>query len=254
MNRRVARAASIVALVIALFLTPAAVAGKGGQPGGSGGTGCTQNAPRASIDNTWAWASPGSWGWPGQELKYAINVFNTDDGCGSSSFELKVTAPNGFVISLPSTTITLGSSSSGYMWAYVTSPSGVADGDYPLTATVERAGAPGEGSSSTSYYKVYSTDTVAPKLYWMNPADGGTLSGRSAYVGFASSDDHAVKQVELVLDGNLVGVTVCDNISYECQVSYKLSLRRFRGQHEATFTSTDWLGNVATKTSTFTVG
>lgn len=108
-------------------------------------------------------------------------------------------------------------------------------------------------SPSTNYYKVYSTDTVAPKLYWMNPADGGTLTGRSAYVGFASSDDHAVKQVELVLDGNPVAITVCDNISYECQASYKLSLRRARGQHEAIFRSTDWMGNVATKTSTFTV-
>jgi hypothetical protein len=190
---------------------------------------------------------------PGQQLKYAINVFNDDVGCGSSSFVLKMTAPSGFAISMPTTTITLGSSSSGYLWAYVTSPSGVADGDYPLTATVERAGAPGSGSPSTSYYKVYSTDTVAPKLYWMNPADGGTLSGRSVYIGFASSDDHAVKQLELFLDDSLVGITVCDNISYECQVSYKLSLRRVRGQHNATFRSTDWLGNVATKTSTFTV-
>jgi hypothetical protein len=252
MTPRVARVLSIVALAlaIAIAIVPAAFAARNPDPSRSD---CTQNAPRASIDNTWAWASRGSWGWPGQELKYAIDVFNTDVGCGLSSFELKVTAPNGFVISLPSTTITLGSSSSGYMWAYVTSPSGVADGDYSLTATVERTGSPGE-SSSTSYYKVYSTDTVGPKLYWMNPADGGTLSGRSAYVGFASSDDHAVKQVELVLDGTLVAVTVCDNISYECQVSYKLSLRRFRGQHHATFTSTDWLGNVATKTSTFTVG
>ena len=100
---------------------------------------------------------------------------------------------------------------------------------------------------------MYSTDTATPKLYWMNPADGGTLSGRSAYVGFASSDDHAVKQVELLLDGSLVATTVCDNISYECQVSYKLSLRRFRGQHQAIFKSTDWLGNVATAISTFTV-
>jgi hypothetical protein len=253
MTPRVARVLSIVALAVATAVVPAALAA--GRPNrGSSRSECTQNAPRASIDNTWAWASRGSWGWPGQQLKYAINVFNTDVGCGSSSFVLKMTAPNGFVISMPSTTITLGSSSSGYLWANVTSPGGVADGDYPLTATVERADGQGASSPSTSYYKVYSTDTVAPKLYWMNPADGGTLTARSAYVGFASSDDHAVKQVELVLDGNLVAITVCDNISYECQVSYKLSLRRARGQHEATFTSTDWLGNVATKTSTFTVG
>jgi hypothetical protein len=243
---------SIVALALAIVVVPATfAAGKPDQ--GSSRPGCTQNAPRASIDNTWAWASRGSWGLPGQQLKYAVNVFNTDVGCGSSSFVLNMTAPSGFAISMPSTTVTLGSSSSGYLWAYVTSPSGVADGDYPLTAAVERAEPPGAAPPSTSYYKVYSADTVPPRLYWMNPADGGTLSGRSAYVGFASSDDHAVKQVELFLDDTLVGITVCDNISYECQVSYKVALRRMRGQHQAIFRSTDWLGNVATSTSTFTV-
>jgi hypothetical protein len=207
MTPRVARVPSIVALAlaiaIAIAIVPAAFAARNPDPSRSD---CTQNAPRASIDNTWAWGSRGSWGLPGQQLKYAINVFNDDVGCGSSSFVLKMTAPSGFAISMPTTTITLGSSSSGYLWAYVTSPSGVADGDYPLTATVERAGAPGSGSPSTSYYKVYSTDTVAPKLYWMNPADGGTLSGRSVYIGFASSDDHAVKQLELFLDDSLVGI------------------------------------------------
>jgi hypothetical protein len=253
MSPRVARVLSLVALALAIALVPTALAA--GKPDrGPARGGCAANAPRVSIDNTYAWASRGSWGLPGQELRYAINVFNADVGCGSSSFVLNMTAPSGFAISMPATTITLGSNSSGYLWAYVTSPSGASDGDYPLTATIERSGSPGESSSSTSYYKVYSTDTAAPKLYWMNPADGGTLSGRSAYLGFASSDDHSVKQVELSLDGALVATTVCDNISYECQVSYKVSLRRLRGQHQATFTFTDWLGNVATKTSTFTVG
>lgn len=251
MKHRVAHVATIVALVLALILASTAIAAvKGGKPGGGG---CTQNTPRASIDNTWAWASPGSWGLPGQQLTYAVNVFNTDVGCSSSSFVVKMTAPSGFTVSMPTSTITLNSGSSGYLWAYVTSPSGIADGNYALTATVERAGIPGSGSSSTSYYKVYSSDTVAPKLYWMNPSDGGALSGRTAYVGFASSDDHAVKQLDISLDNALVATKVCDNISYECQLSYKWSIRRVRGQHTATFNSTDWLGNVATHTATFTV-
>jgi hypothetical protein len=148
MTPRVARVPSIVALAlaiaiaIAIAIVPAAFAARNPDPSRSD---CTQNAPRASIDNTWAWGSRGSWGLPGQQLKYAINVFNDDVGCGSSSFVLKMTAPSGLAISMPTTTITLGSSSSGYLWAYVTSPSGVADGDYPLTATVERAGARARG-------------------------------------------------------------------------------------------------------------
>ncbi len=251
MNRRIAHAATTVGLVLALALVPAAMAGK---PGGGGTTtGCTPNAPRASIDNSWAWASPGSWGLPGQQLRYAIDVFNNDAGCGSSSFVVTFSAPDGFTVSMPSSTITLNSASSGYAWAYVTSPATAADGNYPLTATVERAGSSSIASSDISYYKVYSSDTVAPKLYWTNPSDGGALSGRTAYVGFASSDDHVVKKLDLSVDGVSVGSKVCDTVSYECQLSYKWSIRRVRGQHTATYTSTDWMGNVATQTVTFTV-
>jgi tryptophan synthase alpha subunit len=90
-------------------------------------------------------------------------------------------------------------------------------------------------------------------LYWTNPSDGGALSGRTAYVGFTSSDDHAVKKLDLSLDGVAVGSVLCDNISSDCQVSYKWSIRRVHGQHTATYKSTDWLGNVATQTATFTV-
>ena len=253
MNRRIAHAAQIVALVLALALVPAALAGKGGNGGSTGSTsGCTQSAPRASIDNTWAWGTPGSWGLPGQQLKYAIDVFNNDVGCGSSSFVVKMSAPSGFSVSMPSSTITLSSASSAYVWAYVTSPAAAADGNYPLTASVQRAGAPAT-SSGTSYYKVYSSDTVAPMVYWTNPSDGGALSGRSAYVGFASSDDHAVKILDVSIDGVSVGSKLCDTVSYECRMSYKWSIRRVHGQHTATYTSTDWMGNVTTQTATFTV-
>jgi hypothetical protein len=251
MTRRIAHAARIGALVLALTLVPAALAAKGGDGGGGSTSSCTPSAPRASIDNSVAWATPGSWGTPGQQLKYAINVFNTDAGCSSSSFVVKLSAPSGFSVSIPSSAITLSSSSSGYVWAYVTSPTTAADGSYPLTATVERAGTTSAPASSS--YKVYSSDTSAPKLYWMNPSDGGALSGRTAYVGLASSDDHAVKQLDVYVDGVSKASKLCDNVSYDCQLSYKWSIRRVHGQHTATFTSTDWMGNVASQTSTFTV-
>jgi hypothetical protein len=241
-----------IALVSVLTLAPTAMARTGGKPAG-GGT-CTQSEPRGSIDNTWAWASPGSWGLPGQQLTYAIDVFNNDVGCGSSSFVVTFSAPSGFSVSIPSSTITLSSASSGYVWAHVTSPSTAADGDYPLSVSVQRAGSSSTtASSGTSYYKVYSTDTVAPKLYWENPTDGGSLSGRTTYVGFTSSDDHAVKRLDLFVDGVSVASTVCDDISSDCQVSYNWSIRRVHGQHTATYTATDWKGNVATETASFTV-
>jgi hypothetical protein len=245
---RTALHVAIAALV--LVLVPAALADRGGnsRPPSSG---CTQSAPRATIDNTWAWASPGSWGLPGQQLKYAIDVLNNDVGCGSSSFTVTMSAPNGFAVSLPSSTITLNSASTGYVWAYVTSPTTAADGDYSLTVTVSRAGS--SSAPATSAYKVYSSDTVGPRLYWTNPSDGGALSGRSGTVGFASSDDHAVRQLDLYVDGVSKASKLCDNISYECQLSYNWSIRRVSGQHTATYKSTDWMGNVSTQTATFTV-
>jgi hypothetical protein len=246
--KRIVLAATVAAFVLALV--PIASAAKG-KPGGASTTSCTQSAPRASIDNTWAWASPGSWGMPGQQLTYAIDVFSNDVGCSSSSFVVKMSAPSAFTVSMPSSTITLNSASSGYVWAYVTSPTTATDGDYPLTVTVERAGS--SSPAATSSYKVYSSDNVAPKLYWTNPSDGGALSGRTAYVGFASSDDHAVKQLDLYVDGVSKASRLCDSVAYECQLSYKWSIRRVRGQHTATYTSTDWMGNVATQTATFTV-
>jgi hypothetical protein len=135
----------------------------------------------------------------------------------------------------------------------VTSPASAADGDHSLAVSVQRADGSGAAGTATTYYKVYSSDTVDPKLFWENPSDGGSVSGSTVYIGFASSDDHAVKRIDLLLDGGSVGSVLCDNISPDCQVSYKWSIGRVSGQHNATFKSTDWMGNVASETVTFTV-
>jgi hypothetical protein len=240
--RKISIAVALVALV-ALVAGPATATGKTGSA-------CSPAAPRASIDNSYAWAAKGSWGLPGQQLKYAINVFNNDSGCGSSTFGVSVSAADGFAVSVP-LTVTVNSASSTYVWANVTSPAGASDGDYPLSVTVQRASA--SSPAAASVYKVYTSDTASPKLYWMNPSDGGALSGRSAYVGFASSDDHAVRQLRVFVDGALVATKVCDNISYECQLSYKWAIRRVHGQHTASFESTDWTGNVGTYSASFSV-
>lgn len=186
--------AALVALVLAVALAPTAF---GGKPGG-GGSRCTQNAPSVIVDNNYTWGQSGSYGLPGQQLRYAIDVFDNDVGCGSSTFAVTFSAPSGFAVSFPTSTISLKSGSSGYLWASVTSPAAAAEGDYPLVAKVTRAGTSG---SFTSYYKVYSSDTVAPTLYWQNPADGQTISGRSYAFTVSSNDDHAVKQIDLYIDG-----------------------------------------------------
>jgi hypothetical protein len=214
---------------------------------------CTASAPGIQIDNTWGWSAWGSFGLPGQQLKYALDVRNYDLGCGSSTFVVSLSAPSGFAVSMPSNSITLNSYSSGYVWAYVTSPSGIANGDYALSATVERAGTSTPSAPFTSYYKVYSSDTVAPSLFWPNPADGTTISGRSYNVVVSSTDDHAVKHIDLYIDDVFRSTTACDDIAYTCQLSYTWSLHGVTGRHAVTFKSYDWMGNVGTLTVTFTV-
>lgn len=236
-----------------LAVVPAALAGKGGGGITGSSTSCTPAAPQVSIDNNYAWGSRGSWGLPGQQLMYGVQVGNYDDGCGASTFTIAVAAPSGFSVSVPTNSITLGSSSSGYLWVYVTSPSVVADGDYPLTVTVQRSGASTAQGSGTSYYKVYSSDTSAPTLFWSSLSDGQAISGTSYTVSVSSSDDHAVRKIDLYLDGAYVSTTNCDDISYICQLSYKWSLNRARGSHIATFRSTDWSGNVGVLSVGFAV-
>jgi hypothetical protein len=204
------------------------------------------------IDNTWAWGASGSFGLPGQQLKYMIEVFNHDFGCGSSTFTVNVAAPNGFSVSTPATTVTLKSSGSMSFSTFITSPASIADGVNPVTVTVTRTGTSDTGSA-TSYYHVYSSDTVAPTFYWPSVADGQTITGSSFQVGVMSADDHMVKKIELYIDNVLRSTQVCDGTWYACQLSYPWSLRGATGQHAVTFKSSDWLGNVGVLTAQVTV-
>ena len=231
----------------ALALAPLAAAGK------TGG-GCTPAAPTVSIENAWGWGAWGSWGTPGQTLAYQIHLVNNDAGCAASNFVISMTAPSGFTVSIPTSAVSVKSWSSVYLWAYVKSPSAVADGDYPLTVTAQRGSSPGSTVSFTSAYKVYSTDTIGPTLFWPNPGEGQTLSGRSYNVVVSSNDDHAVKRIEIYIDDVYRSTTTCDDVAYNCSAAYKWSLRGVTGgRHVATFRSIDWFENPGVLTVNFTV-
>jgi hypothetical protein len=243
------RIALAAVAAILLALVPSAFAGKPG-----GGRTCTQNAPSITVENNWAWGSTGSWGMPGQRIAYQIRVTNNDVYCSSSSFAVSLSAPAGFSVSMPTSTISLKSTTQGYLWAYVTSPTGAADGSYPLALSAQRAGTATAvaSSSSTTYYKVYSSDTTAPTPFWPDPISGQTITGGSYALSVSANDDHAVKQIDIYIDGTHMSTTLCDDISYNCHAAY--SWRTVAGQHTATFTATDWMGNVGSTTSNFTVG
>jgi hypothetical protein len=249
--------AVLIALTLALSSAAvAATAGSNPKPGGGHGKTCTRNAPGVSVDNNWAWSQTGSWGLRGQPLTYALQVTNYDVGCSASSFVVTAAMPNGFSVSMPTNTISLKSSTSAYLWAYVTSPTTAADGDYPLTFTVTRAGTSGPSSSYTSYYKVYSSDSTAPTLFWNNPGQGQTITGRSYTFTVSSSDDHAVRKIDLYMETDLitpVSSTACDDVTYICQLNYSWSVGA-PGRHTARFESTDWTGHVGVLSVSFTVG
>ena len=132
------RTALLVAFALSLAMSGTALAKGQGRPGGKS---CTPVAPTALVDNNWAWSESGSWGYPGQQLAYFINVINYDVGCAAGTFVIDVHAPTSFQVTVPANTISLKASTNGYLWAYVTSPTTVASGDYPLTVTVARTGA-----------------------------------------------------------------------------------------------------------------
>ena len=47
--------------------------------------------------------------------------------------------------------------------------------------------------------------------------------------------------------------SVCQDVAYNCQLTYTWSLRGAQGQHTVTFKSYDWMGNVGVLTATVTV-
>jgi Bacterial Ig domain len=210
------------------------------------------------VDNNWAWSQTGSWGLPGQPLTYALQVRNYDVGCSASSFVVTAAVPNGFSVSMPTNTITSSPRRRPTCGAYVTSPATAADGNYPLTFTLTRAGTSSPSSSYTTYYKVYSSDSTAPTLFLNNPTRGQTMTGRSFDVAVSSSDDHAVKKIDLYI-GNAdatisstpISSTACDDITYICHLNYKWS--GGSGSYTAIFEATDWTGHVGVMTVHFSV-
>jgi hypothetical protein len=99
---------------------------------------------------------------------------------------------------------------------------------------------------------VYTADTTDPALFWQNPGDGQVVDARSINITVSSSDDHAVRSIDLYIDGSFVATTACDNVTYICQLSHSWSASS--GSHTATFTSHDWMTNTGSLSVSFSVG
>jgi hypothetical protein len=239
--------------MLALSSVAAGATGGGkGKPRGGGGRTCTPNPPGVSVDNNWAWSQTGSWGLRGQQLTYALQVRNYDVGCSASSFVVTAAMPNGFSVSMRRTP-----SASSRRRRLPVAVRHLADHGRRRRLSAEIHGHAGRNLQPVVVLheplKVYSSDSVAPTLYWPSPGDGATITGRSYNVAVSANDDHAVKRIELYLDNPNapVSTTTCDDVPYTCQLIYSWSTTA--GQHWAKFVAYDWLGNHSEMLARFTV-
>jgi hypothetical protein len=93
-----------------------------------------------------------------------------------------------------------------------------------------------------------------PDAVLEQPSQGQTITGRSHTVTVSSSDDHAVRKIDLYMDDGTIPVssTTCDDVTYICQLDYSW-LVGAPGQHTARFESTERTGHVGVLTVTFYV-
>ena len=93
------------------------------------------------------------------------------------------------------------------------------------------------------------TDTTAPSVFVVTPADGATVSGRSVLIGVEATDDVGVATVEFLVDG--IGIGVATSFPYSIQWD---TTRSGDGSHDLSAVATDLSGNVKTsETVTVTV-
>jgi hypothetical protein len=226
---------------------------------------CIPDQPVARFQNTYKWASWGTNAKAGERVGYLASVTNFDQNCGTSTFNITVTAPDGFLVENAIQTVTLDSGTNrDYSTinkdfeVYITSPAGLGDGDYPITITATKQDGTTNKSATdaTSYYKVYSVDTTAPTMMWKSDLNGKTVSvsDRTLQISHNSTDNKRVKQVQILIDGSVVASRDCTtHVGYSCDTRYDLDLRKNKGVHNLVLSATDFSGNTLKNEQTFTV-
>ena len=101
---------------------------------------CTRANPTLTLS-----PAQNPWVSSGASVSYNVSVRNNDGAtCGGSSFNLQSVVPNGWSASFGSSPLTIGPGSTSTTTLQVTSPSGAADGFYPVNVSTSN------GSSSAS--------------------------------------------------------------------------------------------------------
>lgn len=216
---------------------------------------CTPDVPHVQIQNTFTWASWGTWAKQGQKVPYQIAVYSYD--CVTANYTVTVKAPDGFSQDLTTFTASLKPRQIKYFNVNITSPADVPVSDYPVVAAsseTHRDGTVTTGNSDTSYYKVYTSDTTPPAFNWQSPGTGNTVSG-TVSLSDTTYDEHLARKIELYIDGALVASNTNDGIvGRYTTVGYNWNTKGVaKGVHTLVFKGYDDFGNEADDTWQLTV-
>lgn len=218
---------------------------------------CQPREPRVRISALYAWNSDGLWATPGMPRNFPMGIVNND--CKQQTYTVSVQVPDGFTATLDKTEVTLdayGSSKlipSTTVNLNVSSQSSIADGDYPIIVTITSTTDPLMTASDTSYYKVYSSDTAAPRFGITNPFGTIKASKRTNVIANVY-DDHILKLVEFYIDGRLVYSHDCtEETLYFCQPYFVWDSTKAVGDHTVLYKATDLFNNTSSTSVNFTV-
>jgi len=133
---------------------------------------CTRQNPSVTISPSSQPATAGT------ALSYTVTVLNFDSSCGSETFSLTVpTCPSGWTCSLTSSSLTIGSGSSGSTNITVTSPVGASAASYTFTVRATNSGAPSYYGDGSGTYVVTSGCTRANPTTSISPASQSATAG-----------------------------------------------------------------------------
>lgn len=226
--------------------TPAVVAA-GGKPR------CQPAPPSAVVQNTYGWSAFGTWAMPGQRVPYAIQLSNWS--CSTATVTASVVVPDGFTVEPASVSVSLGSRQNALRTVYVTSPADAAVADHPVFVTASSATRTGlvTGNTDTSYYKVYTSDALAPTAALQSHATGSTVSG-TVQLSHSFRDDHMARHADLKIDGAPVASASNEGITSELTMYFQWDTRSVsKGQHTVEWQTYDDFGNPFVDTWVLTV-
>jgi hypothetical protein len=215
---------------------------------GFGGASCVRQAPSITATPVTQTAASGT------ALGYTLTVQNNDSSaCPGSTFNLAQTLPAGFSGNLGAASVSLAPGASSNVGWNVTSATGSTDATYTLTAAASNTATASRGEVHTAY--VVSTplppptaDKTLPTVSIASPADGTSISGRSATIAASASDNVGVASVQFYIDGKLMATDT------SAPYSFNWNLRKAGlGAHTIAVRATDAAGNAATQSISVTV-